>query len=103
MPRTAEGRPIATETIEYRLPDGSAHPHLVLAGICQALVGARDDGALDDLIDEGAQAGRALPASFREIGKALAESRPFLEAGGVFPPALLDAVLMRLEADRPAP
>ena len=31
--RDEEGRPAAAETVEFRLPDGSAHPHLLLAGV----------------------------------------------------------------------
>jgi len=107
VPRTADGRAVASATIEYRLPDGSAHPHLVLAGIAQAMRDARDRKDLDATI-EGARAGRdararPLPLSFPAVGAELESVRPALEAAEVFPPALLDAVAARLAASLPPP
>ena len=37
---TEDGRVVSPPTIEFRLPDGSAHPHLVLAGAAQAMCDA---------------------------------------------------------------
>jgi len=39
--RTEDGRPVTPATVEFRLPDGSAHPHLLLAGVAQVMVAAR--------------------------------------------------------------
>ena len=57
---TEDGRPVSPPTIEFRLPDGSAHPHLLLAGVAQAMVEARAsadlDGAARAHVGDGAQA-----------------------------------------------
>jgi glutamine synthetase len=37
LPLGGQGRPAGPPTIEFRLPDGSVHPHLLLAAIGQAL------------------------------------------------------------------
>ncbi len=110
VPRAADGERVAPATIEYRLPDGSAHPHLVLAGVMQAMRDAKGRDDLDERI-RGARAGaddengraRLLPRSFPEVAQALSRIRPILEAGGVFPPALIDAVLAPLLSRRPPP
>jgi glutamine synthetase len=99
-----DGRAVSPPTIEFRLPDGSAHPHLLLAGIAQAMVAGRSMPALDPLLDE-TQASRAradgggapVPGSFRSVAAALREHRGAFEAGGVFPAATIDALLGRLE------
>ncbi len=42
VPTDAQGRAVAAPTVEFRLPDGSAHAHHLLAGVAQAaLAGAR--------------------------------------------------------------
>ena len=104
VPRNAEGRQIAPETIEFRLPDGSAHPYLLLAGIAQAMLLGRETADLDLLLEEtsasrAADEGRRatpVPRDANEIAEALAARRGVLEAGGVFPPELIDGVLARL-------
>ncbi len=98
---TDGGRPVAPPTIEFRLPDGSAHPHLLLAGIAQALVLGRETEDLDDLLKRtasGSEAARkgsapAVPRSAAQTASALAHHRAALEAGGVFPPGLIDQTL----------
>ena len=37
-----DGRPVTPPTIEFRLPDGSAHPHLLLAGHRAGALGRRE-------------------------------------------------------------
>ncbi|MCP3904861.1 MAG: glutamine synthetase [Planctomycetes bacterium] len=104
VPRSADGTALATATIEFRLPDGSAHPHLLLAGVAQAMCHGHDLPDLDALLDrtgsraDGADRDR-LPTSFAEVAEALARFRPALEAGDVFPPAFIDALLTRLRSE----
>jgi len=91
------GRAVTPETVEFRLPDGSAHPHLLLAGVAQAMLAARgqDLPALLARTATDAAEGmpRLLPRAFPEIGAALARDRAMLEAGDVFPPHVLDRVV----------
>ena len=102
---TAGGRPIAPPTIEFRLPDGSAHPHLLLAGVAQALLGGRDIADLDALLHRtrssnqgGSTADAArVPRNFTEIARELVTHRPVFSAGEVFPDQLLDGILRRLQ------
>jgi hypothetical protein len=76
----------------------------------QAMRDAKGRDDLDERI-RGARAGaddengraRLLPRSFPEVAQALSRIRPILEAGGVFPPALIDAVLAPLLSRRPPP
>lgn len=102
IPRDARGRPVAAETVEFRLPDGSAHAHLLLAGVAQAMCDGHAAPDLDALIaaTAAAAAGSApaagLPRSFAEIAGTLRARRAVLEAGSVFPASLLDRVIARL-------
>ncbi len=107
--RTAAGRIVSPPTIEFRLPDGSAHPHLLLAGVAQATVAGRSVPDLDDLLTRTASTGRGrktdggseasrLPASFGEIADLLCANRAILEEGSVFPPGLIDQFLTILRA-----
>ncbi len=107
IPRAADGRPVAAPTIELRLPDGSAHPHLALAGAAQAMRWARRWDDLDARLERTSSRATpdrrdaaVVPRSFAEVGAALRRTRDAFEAGGVFPPALIDAYLERLEANR---
>ncbi|MHC4949273.1 MAG: type I glutamate--ammonia ligase, partial [Planctomycetota bacterium] len=92
-----------------RLPDGSAHPHLLLAGAAQAACHARGRDDLEALLGRtgtpapapGEAGGAdALPRCPAEIAGALARHRGALEAGEVFPPAFIDALLADLRAGR---
>ncbi len=102
--RNAEGRQIAPETVEFRLPDGSAHPYLLLAGVAQAMLEGRSTVGLDALLAatsaERAKGGPGsatpIPRRPAEVGEALAASRGVLESGGVFPDVLIEAVLSQL-------
>ncbi len=98
-----DGRLVSPPTIEFRLPDGSAHPHLLLAGMAQAMVEGRATPDLDALLESTAASkganggGAAVPRSFAEVGEALARHRAVFERGGVFPPVLVDARIERLK------
>jgi glutamine synthetase len=103
---TEDGRLVSPPTIEFRLPDGSAHPHLLLAGVAQVMVEARSSGDLGPLLERtsvkalkrGAGTAAPVPTRFLEVAEALKASRAALEAGGVFPPVLLDRLIERLKA-----
>lgn len=99
VPRDADGRVVAAETVEFRLPDGSTHPHLLLAGVAQAALLGRSlqpaDRAALLAHTEAANATDAspVPRSFVEVAEALGECRATLEAGGVFPAQVMDRVV----------
>lgn len=96
-----DGRRTGAPTIEFRLPDGSAHPHLLLAGVAQAMVAGREAPGLDALLDRTAATrapevpgdGPRLPTSRAEIADVLALARPVFEADGVFPPGYVACVM----------
>jgi glutamine synthetase len=106
--RDGEGRSVSPATVEFRLPDGSVFPHLLLAGAALATIrGARTEG-LEELLEATAAAtvkaggGRAasVPRSFPEVAAAVAEHRDSFETEGVFPGPLLDRLLSDLEQIR---
>ncbi|HEY5659037.1 MAG TPA: glutamine synthetase [Myxococcota bacterium] len=93
------GRVVTPATVEFRLPDGSVLPHLLLAGAALAMIRGRDTEGLDDLLARtsaaearAGKAGRAerVPRDFYEVADALARHRDTLEQGGAFPSTLLD-------------
>lgn len=102
--RTEDGRAVSPPTVEFRLPDGSAHPHLLLAGVAQAMVEAKDASDLAARLEStsvvalrrGAATPTPVPTRFLEVAEALKAHRAALEAGGVFPPALLDRLIEKL-------
>jgi glutamine synthetase len=105
IPTDEHGRPTAPGTIEFRLPDGSAHPHLLLAGIAQAFVAGHAMPDLDARLARTAVTAQGSPATehrvpltFPEIADAVTACRPVLEAGGVFAPNMLDRVIALLRA-----
>lgn len=93
-------------TIEFRLPDGSALPHLLLAGMAQALVAGHATPDLETLLartcthdaDIDVASMPQLPRDAEGVGAALAQARPALEAGGVFPASILEARMGALGA-----
>lgn len=101
LPRDSQGRPVVAETVEFRLPDGSAHPHLLLAGVAQAMCDGHAAADLDVLIEATAataaapepRTGSGLPVTFADVAAVLRSSRAVLEAGSVFPSSLLDRVI----------
>jgi glutamine synthetase len=82
-------------TIEFRLPDGSALPHLLLAGMAQALALGHATRDLDALLERTSSRGGdidaarmpQLPHDREGVDDALAAARPVLEEGNVFPPS----------------
>jgi len=109
LPAVPGGVAAITPTIEYRLPDGSAHPHLVLAGVAQAMVLGRRMNGLDELLAL-TEAGREppgsdaapLPTSNAEIGEALARHRGAFEAGDVFGAGLIERLINDLRGSDPS-
>lgn len=106
---TAEGRVVSVPTIEFRLPDGSAHPYLLLAGVAQAMLAGKSTPDLEALLagtssakrgpaDAPVTDGDRLPGSFGAIGDLLAAHRAVLEDGGVFPPNLIDYFLQSMRS-----
>ena len=105
IPTDEHGRPTAPGTIEFRLPDGSAHPHLLLAGIAQAFVAGHGMTDLEARLARTAVTAQGqvalenrVPLTFLEIADAVVGCRGVLEAGGVFTPNMLDRVVALLRA-----
>jgi glutamine synthetase len=93
-----EGRSVSPETVEFRLPDGSAHPHLLLAGIAQTMVAGRGIENIEALLAQTsalAQKGTALPVprSFVEVAEELRERRTTFEAAGIFPTHVIERTI----------
>jgi glutamine synthetase len=97
------------QTFEFRVPDGSANIHLIMAGLIVAsLHGINMPEALqmaDQLYVEGnifrnipAQKLQQLPASCVESGKRLNSKREIFENSGVFPKQLIDYTVESLTA-----
>ena len=101
---TESGRLVTPPTIEFRLPDGSAHPHLLLAGVAQAMLLGRETEDLDGLLGKTATGGgdgrgdgaEPVPRSFAEVAQALEKHRTGLAAGGVFPDHFISAEIATL-------
>jgi glutamine synthetase len=107
MAKTVEGRIVSAPTIEFRLPDGSAHPYLLLAGVAQAMLAGRSTPDMPELLARTASArithadgseGDRLPVTFSAIAEMLSAHRAVFEDGGVFPPNLIDQFLHYLRA-----
>ena len=105
VPTDGHGRNTSPGTIEFRLPDGSAHPHLLLAAIAQAFVAGHAVTDIDATLQRTAVAAQThatsdtrVPLTFVEIADALAGCRRMLQAGDVFSSNMLDRVIARLRA-----
>jgi len=104
VPKDVAGQAITAPTIEFRLPDGSALPHMLLAGAALAMLKGRDTPDLDVLLKRtsktsaAAEAGGGLPVplSFSEVADALEDQRNDLEKAGVFPREMVDHLLTNL-------
>ena len=93
-------------TVEFRLGDGSAHPHLLLAGIAQSFVYAyhMDDKNLLDVVNrcravKQDSSGNVLidvPRSAQEVGTVLDSHKPIYVAGGVFHPSFIETNVLNL-------
>ena len=96
---------MAAPTVEFRLPDGSALPHLLLAGVAQAMVEGRNTPNLDELLEQTStqRSGRAggavnrVPWNAIEVADALVEHRDTLIAGEIFPEVLVDRLVEQLK------
>jgi glutamine synthetase len=108
--RDAEGRVVTTPTIEFRLPDGSALPHLLLAGTALAMAWSRTTPDLDAVLQrtmagrngEGV-GGEPVPSSFAEVADAVERYRNVFELGGAFPASMIDQLLLTLREQFRAP
>jgi len=106
VPMDEGGKPVAPRTIEFRLPDGSALPHLLLAGAALVMIRGRETEHLDDLLERTysgtttEQGGGAehVPRNFTEVADALIRHRKALELGNVFPAVLIDKVVAGLRS-----
>ena len=98
----AHGQTVTTPTIEFRLPDGSALPHLLLAGAAVSMAHGRSTADLDALLARtmagarSAEGGERIPRHFGEVADAIERHRIALENGGAFPPAIVDHLLANL-------
>ncbi len=96
------------ETVEFRLPDGSANPHLLLAGIAQAACATHGMSNRKDLMETlrsdalSDQAAQKIPSNSKEIASLLANDRAIYQAADVFPASLIDAEIARLNAQSDA-
>ncbi|MBE0011103.1 glutamine synthetase beta-grasp domain-containing protein [Arthrobacter sp. AET 35A] len=95
------------QTVELRLGDGSADVHLLLAGMAVAAKrGLSDSGSLE-LAERLSTANHddfeRLPTSCAESADALEADREMFESNGVFPGALIDALLVGLRETDDAP
>lgn len=91
------------QTVEFRLGDGSADVHLLLAGMAVAARRGLDDpGSLEQAERLNAADGEdfeTLPTSCAEAADVLEAEREMFETDGVFPAALIDSVLAGLRGD----
>ncbi len=100
----ASGAAVSPETIEFRLPDSSASPHLLLAGIAQAATAAHASSDTQDFLDmmhcdmPAAKDSQAIPTSGKAVANLLRKSRATYQAADVFPENLIEAEIARLES-----
>jgi glutamine synthetase len=95
----ADGEPVSPETVEFRLPDGSAHPHLLLAGVALAVLRGRSldvDSLLAGTNATSSHGAPGVPRSFVEVAEQLRAQRAVYEGGGVFAPHVLDRLVEHL-------
>jgi glutamine synthetase len=102
------GRAVSPQTIEFRLADGSALPHMLLAGIAQAMVAGKSlpdvNGWLErtetEHMTEVFDAHIRVPKGFSDVADALRSDRTVLEAGGVFPRHVIERTIDYLERQK---
>lgn len=100
------------QTVEFRVPDGSADLYHLLAGMLVAMrKGLLDDDALEkaqswyvdvNIFDEKHRAIRerlsSLPRSCHESADSLEQNRSVFEEAGIFPKGAIDRVIRQLRA-----
>jgi len=102
--RSGDGDERGAGTIEFRLPDGSARPHLLLAGVVASMIEAASADDLEVLLaDTGSGAGsaggaRPVPRSLGEIADALEDARAGFETDDTIPSGLVERALRSLRA-----
>ena len=103
LARDSCGNPVSPATIEFRLPDGSAHPHLLLAGIAQAYVAGAQMKNVDAFLAKSSADGhqdmeelRKIPHNMAQISDALKTHRDSLVAGQVYPEHVIDEMIHQL-------
>lgn len=103
--QTAQGDIRTPATVEFRLGDGSAHPHLLLAGIAQAFCHAylMDDTTLMEVVDHcRVHLGKSLdvlvdvPRNQNDIAAVLGAQSQIYAAGNVFHPSFIEKFLANL-------
>jgi glutamine synthetase len=99
------------QTVEWRLPDGSAHPHQLLAGLAVAAEWGLTHSESLTLADatrvrsggprySGAAKGlEPLPSSCGSAAQSLLRQRQLYEAGGVFTPVVVEHVARQLQRE----
>jgi glutamine synthetase len=101
------GKRKCTQTLELRLPDGSANIHLLLAGIHMAIdYGlSNKEKALQittELLMEEPNLKKdnlkALPRSCHQSAKLLERHRDYYEKGNIFPKRVIDGIIQRLKS-----
>jgi glutamine synthetase len=99
-----DGTVISPPTIEFRLPDGSALAHLLLAGAAHAMILGRKTDDLPELLRRtsadasGATDGATpIPRTALEVAEALTHHRASLEMNS-FPPGLIDHLIDSLRS-----
>jgi glutamine synthetase len=100
---TEDGRSVSVPTVEFRLADGSAHSHLLLAGLAQAMCLGKESPHLDELLERTRAGGPAskesspVPRTFGEVAASLRTHYGHLTAGGIFPERFLQLTLSTLD------
>ena len=101
----AKGADDCRRTFEFRGPDASANSYLLFAGIALAVQHGLKNPREAKRIAEGLNADKvgkkrygALPLSCVEAAESLERDRAFYEADGIFPRAVVDGVIRRLES-----
>ena len=97
-----EGKAVSPPTIEFRLPDGSAHPHLLLAGIAQGMLHGRKLEDVDGVLKQteyGSDSAKlaSVPKNMKQVASALEKNRMILEDGAVFPPYVITKMIEMLK------
>ncbi len=99
-----DGKAVSPPTVEFRLPDGAAHPHLLLAGLAQGMVAGFGMKDLDKRLkatsaleaDKNPDMVTKVPLDFDSVAAELKKQRSILEAGSVFPKHVIDSVISDL-------